>query len=460
VNNNIHNPNIVIFLIDGLRSDLLEEFTRSHTDYFLSKLLKQSTLFNNVINCAPYTLASEVALFTGFYPNVNGVDGWFKTLPYSLDKHIVTFTEILKENDYFNVNIFSTNIRAYIPPYGFDVFQMQNQQYVPDINDLTLFQKAASPKFCFISFDRIHNMAVEAKGERTKKDYLDSLKGVSQDIKNFYNEIDFNNTILAMCSDHGWRLTNDIVYKEFNDEKNTGKYLTDKTIKTFFSIIYPGKIPENQIIDNMIRNIDIMPTLLDLVGLPFDFTQGESRLPLINGKEQSTNKSAFSITGSADTSPWKPNTWSIRTEEWKYVKRSIKQGVLIKRRHNEFILFNLKDDPNETKNCIEDYPAIARDLELELNRHLEQGSKTVINYYKKANFTYEKYLKTRHYPLKIKLKVWLNTLIKYKLKHRLKFQYRRKVRVVKDIIKSLLPKSWIDKLRRVKSICSFYYHNV
>lgn len=440
-NKNLRHPNIVFFLIDSLRSDLLLEYVGDNPNSFLSKILKQGTTFTDVISCAPYTIASETGIFTGFYPNVNGLDGWYKTLPYHLNKNIVTLTEVLKKYGYYNILIFPTNIRAYIPPYGFDIYQMQNKSYVPDIKDLTLFHKAPAAKFCFIDFERIHEMCVEAVGSYTKAQYLESLEHVNEDIERFHNEINFENTIFMMCSDHGFRVVDDIVSKEFEDERNSGKYLTDKTIKTFFSIIYPRKIPKDKIINKMLRSIDIMPTLLDLIGLPCNFCQGESMLPLIECDRYDSNMTAFSVTGQSATSPWKPDTWSIRTDEWKYVKRQIKAGLFNHLRHYEFHLFNMKDDPNETKNCIEDYPEIAADLDLELNKQLEQDSKTAINYYQKTNFPYKKYLKTRYYPFKIKLKVWLNTFFRYKLKHRLKFQVRKIRRFIKNTIKSFLYKN-------------------
>jgi len=230
------------------------------------------------------------------------------------------------------------------------------------------------------------------------------------------------NTIIVICGDHGIRTCEDITSDLHKDEGVTGKYLTDKTLKPSFTIIYPQNIPCGKTIDRMVRTIDIVPTILDLLDFPIPTAQGVSLLPLINDADNFPELKAFSLTGAKFTSPWKPDTWSLRTDEWKLVKTQKRHGIFKRKRTLTYELYNIKNDPHEQVDCINDFPEIAEEFQTELNNYLEDDKSTVKYYYEKGNFPYREYLKSRYYPLQIRKTVFLANVFRYKLNDRIETQ--------------------------------------
>jgi len=406
-----------------LRPDQLAQFGNDVQRTYLDELIAEGTSFTNCITAVPYTIASENTTFTGFYPSTNKLDGWFKNTPYNLDKSIISFVDILKAEGYFSAYIYPARARAYVPPFGFDQFLMLPDAELPDVQNLTCYIKANGPKFCYIDFEGIHHACVRNPLFGTAE-YHEAVKKVSRDVQQFCELLFSENddTLVIVSSDHGVRVRDDISAEHHKDERVSGWYLTDKTVQTLFTIIYPQKIPNGIMIDRMVRTVDIVPTILDVLGFPIPTAQGVSLLPLINDAENFPKLKAFSITGGMHTSPWKPDTWGLRTDEWKLVKTEKRHGVLKKRAVTTHQLYNLNSDPHEQVNCIKDFPEIAEMFKTELDSYLKDNRPTVKDHYEAGNFPYKTYLKSRYYPMRIRLKVFLNTLFRYKLNHRLKVQ--------------------------------------
>ena len=86
-------PNIIMLMIDGVRSDAIEKVP------FYQQLKKDSVFFHNLITYAPYTIGALHAFFSGIYGNLNGVNGYYKG--YNFDKeNCLTMAQYLQENGY------------------------------------------------------------------------------------------------------------------------------------------------------------------------------------------------------------------------------------------------------------------------------------------------------------------------------------------------------------------------
>jgi len=136
-----------------------------------------------------------------------------------------------------------------------------------------------------------------------------------------------NKTIIVFYSDHGE------AFLEHGSYAHQGGDLYDEITHAPLMFFIPKlKKQENYALT---QGVDIMPTLLELVGLSIPRqVQGKSLLSLINKKDNSIREFAYSE--SIDS------CFSVRSKEWKYIK-SLDQS-------EEF--YNLKNDPYEKENLV------------------------------------------------------------------------------------------------------------
>lgn len=124
---------------------------------------------------------------------------------------------------------------------------------------------------------------------------------------------------------------------------------------------FTGKIPAGTETDRFINQYDVFPTLLDYIGMgnrKIDNTPGKSFAPLLEGEELSEweDVAFFEFV----------TVRIIRTPEWEYLKRlDTDEGT--------GTLFDLKADPNETTNLIDDpeYAEIVRQLDKRLTEFFD-----------------------------------------------------------------------------------------
>ncbi len=134
-------------------------------------------------------------------------------------------------------------------------------------------------------------------------------------------------------------------------------------------------ISTNKIIDQQVRSVDIFPTIIDLIKLDGAKTgkRGTSLLPLIN------NDSIKELPAFLDGSPNAPkfiteNIVGVRTSEYKYFRnKNLKENI-----H----LYDLKNDPLEEYNIIEQKPDVANEMEFLL---IELQSEHGFNFEKTDN---------------------------------------------------------------------------
>ena len=142
------------------------------------------------------------------------------------------------------------------------------------------------------------------------------------------------NTIIILIGDNGYYL---------GDRGYADKWLMHDVSIRVPLIIYDPRRPatENKVLDQMVLNIDVSPTILELAGISLpERLQGKSLLPLVSGQEVKWRNSIFCEHLMNETRI--PNSECIRTEEWKFIRYPI---------HPEYVeLYNLKTDPWEEHN--------------------------------------------------------------------------------------------------------------
>jgi len=178
-------------------------------------------------------------------------------------------------------------------------------------------------------------------------------EGVGRILKALEETKQLDSTFFVFTSDNGY----------FWAEHHLGdkRWAYEESIRIPMAMRYPKLIKPGTKFDQLILNVDMAPTMLELAGVkaPAE-VQGTSVLPVIKGTARNWRTSFLSEYFMEATAPRVPNWQAVRDGEWKYIHYTDLQGM------DE--LYNLKTDPYEMKNLIHDAPKVAPAMKKELER--------------------------------------------------------------------------------------------
>lgn len=182
-------------------------------------------------------------------------------------------------------------------------------------------------------------------------------ESVGQLLKALEDTKQLDNTLVIFTSDNGY----------FWGEHSLGdkRWAYEESIRIPLVMRYPKLIKAGTKLDQMVLNIDIAPTVLELGGAPIpEAMHGRSLLPLFRNPNAPWRKGFLAEYFLEPGFPRHPSWQAVRTDRWKYIHYTELQGM------DE--LYDLKADRYEMKNLIGD-PAAAgplRDLKADLEKQL------------------------------------------------------------------------------------------
>lgn len=418
--------NVVLVSFDALQAAHV-----THLGYFrkttptIDKIAQEGFSFKNAISQASWTLPATMTWFTSLYPSEHRCINKYSTYTEKekiltdlkqLSPDVVTLAEVLKKNGYITAGFngdagvgghfgFSQGFDVYIdgPKFG------GMDQSIPKA--LEWLRKNYKKKFfmflhgydCHGQFDPPNGFTrrfvdIDYKGplkggkeeqERLREEglnkgyitlsdedvefwralYDEKINDADERFRDFLEEFNklglSDKTIIILVSDHG---TEFYEHKRFDH----GFSLYDELIRTLLVF----KLPNTQggkIIEDQVRNIDIMPTLLDLLGIRAykkvaTQMKGLSLISLMRGGH--FNLEAFSETDYRLFT----HKRSMRTYDgWKFIY-TMETG--------QRELYNLKKDAGELNNLSEKEKRIAYEMEQRLFEWLKSMGQDE-NYYKK-----------------------------------------------------------------------------
>lgn len=372
--------NVILILIDGARVDRL-----SQSKEFLN-LIKEGTFFSQMIAHAPYTLVSMNSIFTGMYGGRNGIDAYYKM--FKLKEECKTLAEYLANNGWHTqgdaMRLSLVSNRGFKKLTEHDESNTDYSKVHCDMMDEIIKNKEKDqPFFAYLHYPKIHTSIVQnvfSKYDDFSDEYFENkennlinydsyLKSAGEYLQIIYdkllsNQLDKNSIIIVM-SDHGMGVG------EKKGERAYGVYTYDYSIRSFAIFIQPELFPKGKDILDLTRTIDIMPTILDILGISTDNSflkmQGESLMPLLKDKKRFKKKLFFSKNSDfervayAETGglygPWpspnEPNVKCVRTSKWKLIHNLTPDTCE---------LYDLEEDPEEKINVIDKYPKIVKQL--------------------------------------------------------------------------------------------------
>jgi len=199
-------------------------------------------------------------------------------------------------------------------------------------------------------------------------DYMRCVKAIDENVGRITGELDHlalaDDTVVVFASDNGY------YFCEHGLADKRTAY--EESLRIPLLVRFPKSGAKGKVLDQMVLNIDLAPTFLDLVGVPVpNEMQGRSWRPLLEGKTSEWRHSYY-YEYFYEKSFASPHTQAVRTDGAKLIKYS---------GHPEWTeMFDLAADPYETKNLIDD-PANAglrRELDAEFSCHAEKITQDII----------------------------------------------------------------------------------
>ncbi len=162
-----------------------------------------------------------------------------------------------------------------------------------------------------------------------------------------------DNTLIIFLSDNGG------INRAMNYPRRAFKgNMFDGGIHTPFAMYYKGVIDSNQTYDNFISSLDIFPTVAAAAGIDTDKEcknklDGVNLLPFVQGKDSSKphDKLFWRVCGGME--------YAVRQGDYKLVKRHDQ---------DEFMLFNLVEDPIEMYDIAEENPTLVAKMKAEYDK--------------------------------------------------------------------------------------------
>ncbi len=198
--------------------------------------------------------------------------------------------------------------------------------------------------------------------ERTYRNYMETLHATDLEIGRLLDKIGTlgiaDDTIVVYFSDNGFFLGEHRLMDK--------RWPYEESIRVPCIIRAPRRTDQKgRTAHQMVLNIDLAPTLLDLAGLPIPAKmEGRSMMPYLEN-EYALGRTAWLYEYFPDYPYRVPGIQTVRTERYKYIEF---QG----RRPSE--LFDLQKDPREMNNIVDTPPGRARLPELQtMLQQLREG---------------------------------------------------------------------------------------
>jgi arylsulfatase A-like enzyme len=172
------------------------------------------------------------------------------------------------------------------------------------------------------------------------------------------------NTAVVFVSDNGGSL---VTYANNGDFKG-GKYtLFEGGTRVQMMVSYPAQLKSGIVNDSVVSAMDLFPTICSLTGAPTpNNLDGVDITPLLKGEKESLYRAPLFWDTKAER--------AMRKGKWKLLitTKTPNPQLQIAPTPKGTFLFNIEEDPGETKNLASKYPEVVRELTQEL-KNWQQG---------------------------------------------------------------------------------------
>jgi len=368
--------NLVLVTIDTMRYDRMGCSGYSKIDTRnLDSLAQRGALFENAVTDTPLTAPSHASIFTGLLPIETRVRD---TGGFVLDASHPTLATILRQRGWNTAAFVGSSVLNRHSGFdqGFAVYDdrmpkpgrgMLPGDYaerragvVVDRAIRWLDSRADNPFFLWVHVFDPHSPYNPPSPFREKyrgRLYDGEIAYTDQQLGRLFAAIakrsPAGQTLTVMLSDHGEGLGE-------HGEYNHGVFVYDSTLRIVFLLAGPG-VPAGLRVRQQARTIDVLPTVLTLMGIPApDGVAGTSLTPAFSGQEVPTQYAYMETLYPKINMGW-AELRGIRTSRWKYVRAPRPE------------LYDLLHDPGEKDNIARSHFSEVQELQSRLNTVIGSG---------------------------------------------------------------------------------------
>ncbi len=370
-------PNILLITADTFRADHIGYDGYAYeTSPNLDSLSAAGVFFKKAFTTSGWTAPGLVSIHTSLYAPAHGVD----VRGRSMDPSVTTLAEALRQVGYQAPDIFFLTDIPNFDHFGLEPWASRSQ-YIREGDEILfrwLQQEAAAsdkPFFLYYHYRDLHQPY--APGKAYEEPFIqafghpwnpfswvrrflanEKVNLVQREVMLPRGTLDFapwdqgwisalydgevrrmddnlfgrlrrilreqgleKNTIIVISADHGEELLEHGLIGHVSTFKE-GR-LAEEVIRIPLIFWAPGRLPEGLIVEDMVQAIDVMPTLLDLAGVPIPKgAQGRSLRPLFEGHSLPSRPVYLETSGggyTANLEQYASRTRALRTERWKLI---------------------------------------------------------------------------------------------------------------------------------------------
>jgi len=405
-------PNILFILIDSLRGDYCYSESKSCSTPNLDSMINNGIYFNQAISSSDYTISGYGSIFTSLYPYNAGKKG---VSYHKLFSKVPNYITHLKNSGYSTYATMDSNfLKLGFSEYfenndlGYDrtttgLFEGLEEQIIEKIKS----HKFKEPWFYFLHLDDLH-LPIRLPEKFMNKKYSERYDFVVEKVDMFIGkilkEVDLDNTLVIFTADHGDYILshddgkkNSIITKiktKLREKSSSSTYdylsslkrnsqkkiryatttssiakrkIETRTAKSRFLfddlvhiplLFFGFGIPKIGIVNQLVRSVDIFPTICELIEIPNiqKNIDGRSLTPILRGEQIKEIpvylENTIFVTDQESPEP----CIGIRTSKLKYF-RSIEDPS--KKVH----LYELENDPMEENNIANFSPNLVIQME-------------------------------------------------------------------------------------------------
>jgi arylsulfatase A-like enzyme len=208
---------------------------------------------------------------------------------------------------------------------------------------------------------------IQGKVDILRSRYDEFIRYCDSEFKNFIEKLQksgkLDNTIIILTSDHGDSF-------EHGFFTHGGPYLHETMTHIPLIIKEPGQ-SEGKVIEDLVEQVDISATILDLANIPSPpWVEGRSLVPFLRG-ESLPKKPVFSMNAKTNMGRGheiSSGCLSVWQDDYKLMYRL---------ETDEIMLFNLARDPHELNNLFDKEPEIGQSLLSILNENLKIANEKI-----------------------------------------------------------------------------------